>query len=115
MSDGPFLNSFYEDDDGGIHPIRVQPETVAVNGGAATGPSDNDISAQVGGSRRTYGLHARGLRLVRTFGTGDNTGRRYNFLPVQTPTAFATFNKGSEFTYNTFTWTIAAKVPEKSV
>lgn len=64
MSAGAFSNSFYEDDDGDIHPIRLQPETLAatfnaVVNAAPAGPVDNEVSARVTGSRRGLGLFAR--------------------------------------------------------
>ena len=64
MSAGSFVRTFYADDDGDIHPIRLQPETLAatfatVVNAAPAGPTDSDISAQVTGSRRGMGLFAR--------------------------------------------------------
>lgn len=64
MSAGAFTRTFYEDDDGEIHPIRVQPETLtaefnSVVNAPPTGPTDSNISAQVTGSRRGLGLFAR--------------------------------------------------------
>lgn len=113
MSSGPFVRSFYEAGGGGIHPIRLQPETLTVNGGAATGPTTSSISAKVGGSRRGFGLHARGMRLVRTVGTGDTAFNRYNFLPICTIAAYDGFDRGDTITYGGFTWTISDMVPER--
>lgn len=64
MSAGTFTRTFYADDDGDIHPIRLQPETLeatfnSVANAAPAGPTDSDISAQVTGSRRGLGLFAR--------------------------------------------------------
>jgi len=64
MSAGAFTRTFYADDDGDIHPIRLQPETLSaefdsVVNAAPAGPVDSDISAQVTGSRRGLGLFAR--------------------------------------------------------
>lgn len=113
MSSGPFENTKYQSDDGSIHPIRIQPETLVVSGAAPSGAIDSSVSAQVGGSRRKYGLHARGVRLSRVFGSGDTAGRRYNFLPVLTTTTFDGLSKGGTVTYGGNTWTITDKVPEK--
>lgn len=113
MSSGPFVNSKYELDDNSICSIRVQPETLTAVGGAPTGATTLDGFARVGGSRRTYGIHARGIRLVRTIGTGDTAARRYNFLPVLTQTAYATFTIGETVNYGGVDWTISSKVPEK--
>lgn len=113
MSTGPFSRTKYLDDDGLIHPIRVQPEGAAINGTAPTGDVDSSISAQVGGSRRQYGLHARGVRLYREIGSGDTAAKRYNFYPVLTPTAFASISEEQEFTINTIAWKVLSKVEEK--
>lgn len=113
MSSGPFNTTKYQADDLSIHPIRIQPETTAVAGAPPAGAVNSSISAIVGGSRRSFGLHARGVRLVRTFGSGDTAGRRYNFLPVLTTTAFDALSRGGEVTYGGFTWTISDKVAEK--
>lgn len=113
MSSGPFVTTKYEDDQGLIHPIRVQPEGAAINGTPPAGNIDTNVSAQVGGSRRSYGCHARGVRLVRTVGTAPNTFKRYNFYPVLTPTAFGSITKGQEFTIDGTAWTVQDTVNEK--
>lgn len=112
MSSGKFSVSKYLSDKGGIHPIRIQPEGSPANGTPPAGAVDEDISAKVGGSRRTYGLHARGVRLVRSIGTGDDQANRYNFYPVLTPTHFATLNRGGTLTIDGVAWTISGKVNE---
>lgn len=112
MSSGKFLVSKYLSDAGDIHPIRIQPEGSAANGTPPAGAIDNSISAQVGGSRRTYGLHARGVRLVRSIGSGDTAANRYNFYPVLTPTHFASLNRGGTLTIDAVEWTISGKVNE---
>lgn len=63
MSAGVFTISKYEADSGDIHPIRVQPETIAANLGTAnsapTAAVDNELFARVGGGNRAYGVRAR--------------------------------------------------------
>lgn len=113
MSSGPFLSTKYEDENLDIHPIRIQPESATVAGTPPSGSINTSVSAKVGGSRRSYGLHARGLRLVRVVGSGDTAARRYNFLPVLTATAFNAYSRGGEVTYGGFTWNITDKVPER--
>ena len=70
MSAGSFVRSRYESDVGNIHPIRVQPETLAATLGSAnaapTGGIDLSISAKVSGSSRSLGLTARKVRVVFT-------------------------------------------------
>lgn len=112
MSSGPFVTTKYEDDELLVHPIRVQPEGSPVHGTPPAGAIDSSISAQVGGSRRTFGLHARGWRLVRTLGTAPNTFKRYNFLPCLTDTAWKSKKRGDSVTVDGTDWTIADLVKE---
>jgi len=64
MSQGPFTTSRYESDIlGTIHPIRVQPETLAITlgGTANAAPAGTAVkpSAQVSQSKRAIGINAR--------------------------------------------------------
>jgi len=66
MSAGRFTRSRYaaEYTAGAIHPVRVQPESVAASIGGTTnappaGAATNPISAKVSGGRRELGLRAR--------------------------------------------------------
>lgn len=74
MSQGAFVRSRYESDAGTVHPIRVQPETIAMTlGGTANGvPAgavNSGISARVSGGRRQLGLTARKVTIA--FVAGD--------------------------------------------
>lgn len=115
MSAGAFQTTIYVADNGVSHPIRVQPETItATNPVGTAGTTTSDISARVGGSRRTLGLHARGIRL-RFPATGVPAGyleRGTTFIPIFTKAAFDGITKGSTFTYNTMTATVIGKVSE---
>lgn len=71
MSAGVFIYEQYEDDKGFVHPIKVQPETIAaVLGGTANAspgtPIDANDFVRVGGGRRGYGIKARLARLAWT-------------------------------------------------
>ena len=71
MSAGKFVRSQYKSGAGLYHPIRIQPETLAlVVGGetnaeptGATPATKSKISAKVSGSRKSIGLHARRVRI----------------------------------------------------
>lgn len=104
----------YEDEDGGIHPIRLASTHSSVAGTPPTGAVDSNISAKVSKSSRSYGLRPRGVRLSRIVGTAPDQFKRYTFLPVLTPTALAGsgFNVGSTITIDGVAWTVAKKVPE---
>lgn len=82
MSAGIFINSFYSSNKTGlIHPIRIQPETLALTvdsvvNAAATGPASSPISAQVSQSKRAKGLNARTvtIKFPTTAPTGYKVG-----------------------------------------
>lgn len=69
MSQGFFIDTRYEADNGSIYPIRVQPETITlVVGGTINAPPagaiDQFSSARVSGGRRRIGVKARQIRFV---------------------------------------------------
>lgn len=70
MSAGSFVRSRYADDAGVVHPIRVQPETLAltIGGTANAAPAGaigaGQVSAKVSGSSRSLGLTARKVRVT---------------------------------------------------
>lgn len=71
MSSGKFVKAQYKSGAGLYHPIRIQPETLAlVVGGeinaepaGATLATKSKISVKVSGSRKSIGLHARRVRI----------------------------------------------------
>lgn len=95
MSAGPFTSTFYEDNNGDIHGIRLQPETLtavfngvtnATPGGPATAGA---VRARITGSRRGYGVFARFATVVFTATppTGYDTGTYYR-IAVPDPTVY---------------------------
>ena len=71
MSAGAFSNINYESNEGGIHPIRIQPETASLSvdgtpNNAPTGDLTSKIRASVSGSPRSNALIAR--QVTVTFG-----------------------------------------------
>ena len=63
MSQGPFVYSKYEADNGDVHPVKVQPETLTLSlGGANSAPAaavTNRLKARVSGGNRAYGVKCR--------------------------------------------------------
>lgn len=63
MSAGNFILSRYQADNGAIHPIRLQPETLAASIGtvnvAPTGTVTVGLRAKVSKTKRAYGLGPR--------------------------------------------------------
>ena len=118
MSAGAFTSSKYESDDGDIHPIRLQPETVLANiGGANTAPSgdiDNSISAKARGGIREYGLKARGVNVVftSTLPTDYEAGNVYR-IPILTRARYDAISVGTTGTYLSNPVRVVGKIPER--
>lgn len=118
MSSGAFSLSKYEADDGTIHPIRIQPETIIANFNAApTGATTSGIRAKVSGSRRTYGVHARLVRLTWTDPAQVPDGYKVGgtiALPILTAARYAAIKVGDATTYLGKGATVVGKTPEVS-
>lgn len=119
MSAGNFVRSRYESDAGNIHPIRVQPETIAANiGGANAAPAgtvDVAISARVSGGNRQLGLTARKVRLAFTGGSPtDYADDSIVTIPVLTPAIFNAIAVGQTGTYLGQAVEVVGKTSESS-
>lgn len=119
MSAGEFVRSRYESDAGNIHPIRVQPETVAASIGSANaapvGTVDVPISAKVSGGRRELGLIARRVRLAFTAGAPtDYAEDSIVSIPILTPAVFNAIAVGQTGTYLGLGVEVVGKTPESS-
>jgi len=72
MSSGAFTDSFYESNElGSVHPIRVQPETIALSLGGQTNDAPAATgaigpSAQVSRGKRSIGINARTVTIELT-------------------------------------------------
>ena len=104
----------YESDDGAIYALTLKPYTAAAAGTAPTGTVTSPIKAKVSKGNKSYGIRPRGVTLSRTLGTAPDTFTKTSFLPVLTPTAFASsaFALGAQITVNSIAWTVVAKRPE---
>lgn len=107
MSQGAFINSFYNSNKTGlVHPIRVQPETLALTVGgtanaAPAGPAASPISAQVSQGKRSKGLNARTVTMK--FTPAAPAGYKID-SPITLPwlnsvTVFDAFAAGAAVTY----------------
>ena len=124
MSAGGFNRVRYEGNDDVLYKIRIQPETTefTVDGtsnnvpGEPAGTVKSRISAEVGGSRRSLGIHARMVRLQ----FGDTAGAapdNYKLggvtqIPVLTKTMFDLVEANDTGTYLGKVVTILGVVPE---
>jgi len=106
MSGGPFENGRYQCvATGQIHPIRVQPETKALDVDGTTndypaGAADTPVSAQVSQGKRSLGVNARTVTIK--FPTAAPTGYKVGSpirLPWFQPFPSPNFAKGSVVTY----------------
>jgi hypothetical protein len=95
MSAGAFTLSRYELDGGDIAPIRVQPETIAAvfaPGGANAAPAgaaDLPLFATARGSRRSYGINSRTVRIRFTGAVPDGYApNSVVSIPVLTPAVY---------------------------
>lgn len=106
-----------------IHPIRVQPETIAmstigtpaVTNAAPTGAVNNPISAIVSRSNRSRGLIPRRVRLryaTGTLPTGYDT-RSVTVIPILNATFAGAVSIGTQVTYLGATWTVVGVIPER--
>lgn len=107
MSQGPFVNTFYEtsaENGGFVLACRVQPETLAaeISGVANTapaGPADAPGSATISQGRRTAGVNMRYVTLNFTdAGTADGVQGPVR-IPVLSPTTFAAWTRNATGTY----------------
>lgn len=119
MSAGSYLRSRYTSDDGEVHPIRVQPETVAltIDGTANTAPTGSitsPISARVSGSRRGIGLKSRMVTVV--FSAAPPTGYKADSpiaLPWLEQSTFSGISRGDTGTYLGQAVEVLSKSPEQ--
>lgn len=119
MSAGAFSRTRYLSDGGDVHPIRVQPETVALAYGGTTNAAtsttlNNPISARVSNGNRQFGLKPRTITLVfeGTAPTGYKVGS-YIRVPILQPTLWNTIVTNDTVTYLGETATVAGKSPER--
>lgn len=107
--------------DAQVHPIRVQPETLALTattGGSNDGSSaafTSPISCEVSRSKRSLGLHARKFRLKLADTPPPPVGFATNSvieLPILTQAFYDAGTIGDAYTYLEGTWTLVGKSAE---
>lgn len=119
MSQGRFEITKYQRNNGDVHPVQVQPETLAATiGGTANaapaGDLDNDISAKVGKGKREIGLGTRTVSFVWNQGAEPNgyAERGDLTIPVLQQSVWAAVNRGDAVSYNGGTGTVTGKTEE---
>jgi len=123
MSEGSFVRSKYAaeyGDGSAIHPIRVQPETIALTDGTEdndppAGAITNPISAIVSRSKRGLGLKPRTVTIALPLtGVGGYKAGGTVTLPILNIPLYDALQKGDTVTYNGFTCTVVSKSPESA-
>lgn len=111
---GRFATAKYETNEGAIHPIRVQPETITADNPEPPGGVSESLYVRVSGSKRAYGIKARYITLSRKIGTdSDYSGATvYARIPVLLASAWIAYVPGSTVTYQGVDWTVASKTVE---
>jgi hypothetical protein len=95
MSAGAFTDSFYSSNElGSVHPIRVQPETIALTlGGQANTAPDGTAavlpSAQVSRGKRAIGINARTVSVRLTAALSGYKAGSVITVPWLSDTTFA--------------------------
>jgi len=123
MSAGVFTNTLYRasyGDGTAVHPIRVQPETIAAAIGATTNAAPttaqtNPIQARVSGSKRSIGLIARSVTLQAP-ATGQPTGYKalgVTRIPALTQAFYDAATKGVTCTYLGVAFTVVSRSLER--
>jgi hypothetical protein len=119
MSSGAFTDSFYESNElGSVHPIRVQPETLALTlgGQANTAPSGTGAigpSAQVSRGKRSIGINARTVTVRLTAALANYATGATITLPWLDPATFADITaKVTTGTYLSTACKVVGKSPE---
>lgn len=104
MSQGEFTKTKYEDRNGRIYNIKVQPETLAFTDGTLTNAAtanavDQPISAYARGSRRRNGVTARKVAVEFTGALPDGYSGDPVSIPILQPALFDAVSPGSTGTY----------------
>jgi hypothetical protein len=123
MSAGTFARALYEAQYGGatiyLHPIRVQPETLAAAIGSETNAAPTTgtqvpISAITSRNRRQRGLIPRTIRLQAP-ATGQPAGYKplgVTSIPALTTDFYDAAIAGASCSYLGVAWTVIGKSPE---
>lgn len=110
-----FARTKYQSDGGDVHAIRLSPEKVPTAGAPPAAVIDTPIRVKVSKGNQEYGIRPRGVVIGRTVGVAPDTFVRTAFIPVLTPTTFASaaYAEGAFLAYKGFEdWQIINRVIE---
>lgn len=104
----------YEDENGNIRPIRVQPETIAAWNPEPAG-SSSGLYVKVGGGKRKLGTHARIARFEWKGAPPTGYDDRGTIaLPILTSAAFLGLTFETDYAYLGGTLNLVGRTPESS-
>ncbi len=106
-----FVNRGYESDAGFVCVIKQSDAEAAASGGSG-GTPDAPFHCLSSGSRRRFGVHARGVTLTRTVGSAPNTFTKSSFLAYPSKAAWDAVAVGSTVAIGGTSWVVSAKVAE---
>ena len=123
MSSGVFVKSKYQASYGAgtqIHPIRVQPETIAANFGgdtnaAPSGAINNPISAVISRGARAKGLRPRTISIQLDADSVAPEGYKalaITRIPILTSGVFNDIEEGQGVSYLGGSWKVVGKTDE---
>lgn len=108
-----FVDKKYESDSlSAVIQVRMSDAEAAAYTGEPSAARDSSLHAFNGGSKRKFGVHARGLKLKRTTGTAPDVRVRYSFIPVGTVAVYDSTEIDATVTIGGVAWTVDAKIPE---
>ena len=111
-----YVNAMYEADNGEIHPIRVRPETLAVQIDAQPAATTRTDFFNATPSKRKNGRFARGWSLYRIIAADANNNLiRRKFVPCLIANDWKDDSRlvNDTITINGVVWTIGNHVPER--
>lgn len=126
MSAGRFTRSRYSASyASAVHPIRVQPETLAlastditpITNSATTSPISNPISALVTLGKRARGLRPRSISIQLLASATPPTGYVAGSVarvPILQENLYDALNVGEDVTYLGVEWQVIGKSPEEA-
>lgn len=79
---------------------------------ASTTAADFEAHAYSSGSRRRFGVHARGVNLTIERGTAPDTFNDTKFLAIPTIAEYDAATTTTTFDISGETWTVTKKIPE---
>jgi hypothetical protein len=109
-----FVSRAYASDSGFVALIRQSTQEAAASGGDG-GTVDAPFHVLASGSRRRFGIHARGVRLSRVVGTAPDQFTRNSFLAFPSVAAYNAIAVGSQINVGAQAWVVSSKIPEQTV